>query len=344
MRAGGWRGGNGIRADAGRCRHELCCPGERPRGCNCRQPGDQVGNRRRGPRRGVERGLLQSQPAVWHQPWSEHQHRDRPAAERCRRRQRRRPGCLERQDGRARRRWLFRESEPDRGGQRRIRRLRQRSGAQRGRLRAGRESGRQLQRPVHRRLHPQRHQAASSMGQESRRGLLRHGARLQLLERLLDRWPAGLPARAGARGRARWHPGKRPGHVLDAVSNGADVGPNRDERAGRWSYFGGQARAGRGLGRGRMRCGRWRYRRRDRRSALVPFQRPGQYLRRRSSTESGSVWIVAAASAFSMGRRRLPSASSNSTGTNTTEASTGRKFPWHSIHRWLRTDHEISPM
>src|SRR5882757_5441946 len=50
------------------------------------------------------------------------------AAAGCRWRQRRRPGCVERQYRRARRGRLFRQSEPDRGGQRRICRLRQRSG------------------------------------------------------------------------------------------------------------------------------------------------------------------------------------------------------------------------
>ena len=123
--------------------------------------------------------------------------------------------------------------------------------------------------------------AAGAAVQAHRLEVLREGAGLQLLERLLHRRPPGHGGGAGTRQRARRHPGQRAGDVLDALPDRADVGPDRHEGPGGRADLSGQAGTDHGIRRGSVRRQRRRRRWRDRRAEGLHFQRQGQHLRRR---------------------------------------------------------------
>ena len=186
---------------------------------------------------------------------------------------------MERQNAGNRRGRLRGELECQPAGERRLRRLGHRYRSHRRRLRARGERGWHLQPAVHPGLHPERDQAAGALLEVDRAHVLRGEARLQLLERLLDRRPPGLSARAGARQGARRRPSERPGDLLDAIPDGADVGADRHEGPGWRPDFRGQAQPGDRLGGRRLRRRRRRGGRRDRRSADMQVQRDGEHLR-----------------------------------------------------------------
>ena len=132
----------------------------------------------------------------------EHQHPRRVAAQLARRRHGRRARRLERQDAGHRRRRLFRQPRGQRARQYGLRGIGHRRRPCRRRLRTRRQPDGTYNLPVHQRLHPQRDEAADPAFEGGRRTRTTREARLQLLERLLDRRTAGLRARAGAAARS----------------------------------------------------------------------------------------------------------------------------------------------
>ena len=103
-------------------------------------------------------------------------------------------------------------------------------------------------------MESQRHQAADPVREGARKNLLWRTSPVQLLERLLDRRATGIPARARTWFRAAGDFSQRARHILDALSDRPDVGPDRHERSGRRTDHRRQAQPGDRFGYRSVRC------------------------------------------------------------------------------------------